>query len=164
MLPHLTGCKSGSRFSADAHEAALDMSQSPTASPCLGAERERAEKERAELQGTQALPKKSWGAIKDQASVLGIARSTWYNTSDVPRNRAWVEQHILPRIRGAYPEFRKTVSVAWKPFGSSVLNLYDIYNVELTDIVKWANVNVDKNFTDTSRRFHVPIRPFKIRY
>jgi len=47
MIP--SGCcptggevKPGSRFPADAQEAALDVSPSPTASPYLGADRERA--------------------------------------------------------------------------------------------------------------------------
>ena len=112
----------------------------------------------------QALPMRSWQAIRDQANVMGIARSTWYNASTVSKNQAWADQQIIPRIRGAYPEFGTFVTVAWEPFRT--LNLYDLYNTPLIDIYEWRNVigNGDKNFMDTSRRFHVPIRPLKIQY
>jgi hypothetical protein len=62
----------------------------------------------------------------------------------------------------------KRVYWVWEPFGNAVLNLCDPYNGPLTDNVVYAHyggtVNGDKNCTDTSRRFHVTIRPFKIRY
>ena len=41
MLPHLTECKPGSRFPADAQEAALDVSPSPTDGPEVSSKRKR---------------------------------------------------------------------------------------------------------------------------
>jgi hypothetical protein len=93
----------------------------------------------------RALPDKTWDAIRTQACILDVTRTTRLNTSGIPQNVTYSDAALCDTMDRPLPWASPVYWVIPNPINQALLRAFHAHELKVSDLIRMQEGRIDTN-------------------